>query len=48
MRRKKRREANMKKYLVGVLSLFVVLAVMVLVTRSSKAADSGHRTCRCR
>jgi collagen triple helix repeat protein len=30
----------MRKYLVGILSLFVVLAVLVLVARSSKAADS--------
>ncbi|HEY1374602.1 MAG TPA: collagen-like protein [Candidatus Binatia bacterium] len=30
----------MRKYLVGVLSLFVVLAVLVLVARSSKAAES--------
>jgi hypothetical protein len=29
----------MRKHLVSILSLFVVLAVMVLVTRSSKAAD---------
>ena len=30
----------MKKYLVGVLSLFVVLAVLGLVARNSKAAES--------
>ncbi len=30
----------MRKYLVGVLSLFVVLAVLGLVVRSSKAAES--------
>src|ERR1041385_9346076 len=30
----------MRKYLVGVLSLFVVLAVLAVVARSSKAAES--------